>query len=90
MSSFLTPQLQAALERALIVALPAGALAGLASYTQTGSWKTALLAGVLAFFGAMAVRGVGEGLYDAYRQAHNLVKPSDVQHLGPPASPGSA
>lgn len=83
MSSFLTPQLQAALERALIVALPAGALAGLGSYQQTNNWTAALIIGLVAFFSAMLVRGVGEGLYDRYRQIHGLVKPSDVGQQSP-------
>jgi hypothetical protein len=78
MSSILTPQLQAALLRALLIALPAGALATLTARSQGGDWQTALIVGGIAFLTPLIVRGVGEGLYDRHRAQSGQVRPSDV------------
>ena len=74
----MSPQLQAALVRALFSAVVAGALAAVAAYSQTQSFNAAIWAFVAAALGALGIRGAAEGVYDGHRAAKGLVHPSDV------------
>ena len=75
-----------ALLRGLYVAIVAGAIAGLTAYQQNDDEKAAIITGLMAFFGALAMRGGLEGVVDNGRQKRADVKPSDVQGV-PPGDP---
>lgn len=84
-SSFWTPQLKAAVLRALQVALGAAALSFLGSLQQGQPVRAALIIAGLAALAALGIRGAGEGLYDSRRAAVGDVKPGDVGALPPAA-----
>ena len=64
--------------RALYSAVIAGLLAGLGA-SQTGSSdRDAVIIGAIAALTVLSTRGLGEGLYDANRQASGDVRASDV------------
>lgn len=84
-SSFWTPQLQAAVLRALLIAAGAAALAFLEGLQQGQPVRSALIIAGLAALAALGIRGVGEGLYDSRRAAVGDVKPGDVGALPPAA-----
>lgn len=68
-----------ALLRALYSAIVSGAMAGLTAYQRTTKTSDAIVIGLLAALGVLAVRGVGEGAYDASRQSSGSVSSADVQ-----------
>lgn len=72
-----------AIVRGLYVAVLTGLIAGIAFYQQSGNTdeKGAIITGVAAGLGALAVRGGVEGFYDTSRQAAGNVKSSDVQPI---------
>lgn len=74
----MTPQLQAALLRAVLVALGAFLTSAVTAYTATGSANAALAAGLAAALATLGIRGGAEGLYDSHRAATGKVQASDV------------
>lgn len=78
MDSWITPQLKAAVLRALGLAVVA---AGTTFFTALGGGATLQVAAVSAggaAFAALGIRGAIEGLYDGKRAATGDVKPADV------------
>jgi hypothetical protein len=79
-----------ALLRGLYTAIVVGLIAALTVYQNGGylNEQEAVVTGLLAALGALGVRGVVEGTYDATRQGAGDVKPSDVQpNVSTPANP---
>lgn len=64
--------------RALYVAVIAGLTAGLTASNQGLSDRDAIITGSLAALAVLGTRGLGEGAYDANRDAKGEVKASDV------------
>lgn len=60
----MSPELSAALTRALLVAVPTFALTTLVTFQQTMKWTPALVAGGIAGTTVLLGRGIGEGLVD--------------------------
>lgn len=65
----MTPELQVALTRAVIVGIPVFAITTLGTYQQIGRWTPALVAGGLAAFTVLAGRGLAEGVVDSRKAA---------------------
>lgn len=78
MDSWFSPQLKAALIRALGNALSAFVLATAFALSQGLSLQVAVGVGLTAAAGTFGFRTVGEGLYDTSRARSGAVKPSDV------------
>lgn len=75
-----TPQLQAALMRAVIGSIMAFlTTAGVTEALTNGQWKLALSLGGISVVTYLVWRGGLEGLYDAYRAATGNVRPGDIQ-----------
>lgn len=84
----LSPQLEVALQRALLTALPAALLAALGVYATSDDIKPMVIAFLTTFLTVMTGRGLAEGVYDQRRQTQGAVHDSDVQPL-PPTSMGA-
>ena len=82
--SWLNPQLQAALLRAIGLALTAAVVTGGIALLQGSNWKVAAGLALAAAGASLGYRGAAEGFYDSHRQAHGNVKPSDVGQTTPP------
>jgi len=88
--SWLTPQLQAAVLRALGLALTAAVVTGGIALLQGSDWKLAAALALGSAGAALGYRGGAEGLYDGHRHLTGNVKPSDVgQSPGAPPTPTS-
>jgi hypothetical protein len=70
-------QLVAAFLRGLLIAFLSAGTAFFTALATTSTRDAFITAGATAF-ATLLVRVGGEGAYDAYRNGHNLVKPSDV------------
>jgi hypothetical protein len=83
-----SPQLQAAIFRGLIIAIPAAILTTLTTWSQTNDAKTLAIAGLTSLLSTFLLRSGLEGLYDAKRQNDGDVHASDVgaQITPPPAA----
>ena len=74
----MTEQYKAALQRALILAVLAGASTFLATWSQTNDVKLLVITTATAALAPFIARFGGEGTYDSGRAAGGDVKPSDV------------
>ena len=77
-------QLKAALLRALIISVITAGTGFLTTWGATDDVKKAALAAGAAFFAGLLSR-FGEGGYDAYRAANEIIKKSDVGAEATPA-----
>lgn len=77
----LSPQLSAALQRALFVGGGAFLVATLGAYFKTHDLAGSALVGLLAAVSVLGGRGVIEGIYDGHRALVGNVKPGDVKPL---------
>ena len=77
-------QLQAALLRALIISVITAETGFFTTWGATDDVKKAALAAGAAFFAGLLSR-FGEGGYDAYRAANEIIKKSDVGAEATPA-----
>jgi hypothetical protein len=77
-----SPELQTALTRAIIVGIPVFAVTTLGTYQVIGKWTPALVAGGLAGFTVLAGRGVAEGVVDSRKAAQQSTSKAT------PAPPG--
>lgn len=71
-------QMKAAIGRGLIIAIPAGILTTLTTWSQTDEGKTVIIAGVTSLLTTFLARSGLEGLYDTNRANTGDVHASDV------------
>jgi hypothetical protein len=83
----LSPQLQVALTRALMTALPTAILAAMAVWQTSDDGKAIAAAFITSFVGIMVGRGGAEGKYDESRADQGRVQESDVCPLPPARVP---
>lgn len=70
-------QIDAAMKRAVLIAILAAVAAAGATLPTTDDWRI-VVGAVLAAFGATFAARIGEGSYDAFRASQGDVRPSDV------------
>jgi hypothetical protein len=85
-----SPQLQAAIFRGLIIAVPTAILTTLTTWSQTDDAKTLIIAGTTSLLSTFLLRSGLEGLYDTKRQNDGDVHPGDVGAQAPPATAAGA
>lgn len=74
----MSEQFQAALRRALIIAVISAASTALSTWATTNDAKIIFIAAATAFLAPFIARFGGEGAYDTQRDKRGNVQPSDV------------